>query len=172
MSKENRVFLNEEIRAEELRCVGADGEAFGVLSKSEALSLAAKLGVDLVLIAPDANPPVCKLMDYNKFRYQQDKRQKEAKKKQKTIEVKEIKFSVRIAQNDIDYKVKHAQEFLEDGKHVKFRVFLRGREQATPALGVAILQKVLSLVADFGEAKGEISTEGRYVNVLVVPKKK
>ena len=78
-----------------------------------------------MLIAPDAKPPVCKIMDYGKFRYQQEKKQKEAKKKQKTIEIKEIKLSVKIAQNDINYKVKHASEFLQDGKHVKFRVFLK-----------------------------------------------
>ncbi|EEU8884084.1 translation initiation factor IF-3, partial [Campylobacter jejuni] len=132
MSKEKEVLLNEEIRADEIRCVGDDGKVYGIISSDEALEIANRLGLDLVMIAADAKPPVCKIMDYGKFRYQQEKKQKEAKKKQKVIDIKEIKLSVKIAQNDINYKVKHALEFLEQGKHVRFRVFLKGREMATP----------------------------------------
>ncbi|HEG2386109.1 TPA: translation initiation factor IF-3, partial [Campylobacter jejuni] len=128
MSKEKEVLLNEEIRADEIRCIGDDGKAYGIISSDEALEIANRLGLDLVMIAADAKPPVCKIMDYGKFRYQQEKKQKEAKKKQKVIDIKEIKLSVKIAQNDINYKVKHALEFLEQGKHVRFRVFLKGRE--------------------------------------------
>ena len=106
MSKEKDVLLNEEIRAGELRCVGDDGEVFGILSREEALKLAEKKGLDLVLISPEAKPPVAKIMDFGKFRYQQEKKQKEAKKKQKVIDIKEIKLSVKIAQNDINYKAK------------------------------------------------------------------
>jgi translation initiation factor IF-3 len=124
-----------------------------------------------VLIAPDAKPPVCKIMDYGKFRYQQEKKQKEAKKKQKTIEIKEIKLSVKIAQNDINYKVKHASEFLQDGKHVKFRVFLKGREMSTPEAGVAMLEKVWEMIKDEADRDKEPIIEGRYVNMLVTPKK-
>ncbi|EJK6796047.1 translation initiation factor IF-3, partial [Campylobacter jejuni] len=127
MSKEKEVLLNEEIRADEIRCVGDDGKVYGIISSDEALEIANRLGLDLVMIAADAKPPVCKIMDYGKFRYQQEKKQKEAKKKQKVIDIKEIKLSVKIAQNDINYKVKHALEFLEQGKHVRFRVFLKGR---------------------------------------------
>ena len=116
-------YINEEIRNLEVRCVGEDGEVFGVMSRDEALKLADREGLDLVLIAPNANPPVCKIMNYSKFRYQQEKKLKETKKKQKIIEVKEIKLSAKIAQNDINYKVKHAKEFLSEGKHVRFRVF-------------------------------------------------
>ncbi|MGY0224202.1 translation initiation factor IF-3, partial [Campylobacter jejuni] len=126
MSKEKEVLLNEEIRADEIRCIGDDGKAYGIISSDEALEIANRLGLDLVMIAADAKPPVCKIMDYGKFRYQQEKKQKEAKKKQKVIDIKEIKLSVKIAQNDINYKVKHALEFLEQGKHVRFRVFLKG----------------------------------------------
>ncbi|MBE2985376.1 translation initiation factor IF-3 [Campylobacter sp. RM9344] len=171
MSKEQEVLLNEDIRAREVRCVGDDGTAYGVISRDEALKIAEKQGLDLVLIAPDAKPPVCKIMDYGKFRYQQEKRQKEAKKKQKVIEVKEIKLSVKIAQNDINYKVKHALEFLEDGKHVKFRVFLKGREMSTPEAGVIMLNKVWELVKDVADRDKEPLLEGRYVNMLVTPKK-
>ena len=164
MSKENEVLLNEDIRAREGRCVGDDGTAYGVISRDEALDISNKLGLDLVLIAPDAKPPVCKIMDYGKFRYQQEK-------KQKTIEIKEIKLSVKIAQNDINYKVKHASEFLQDGKHVKFRVFLKGREMSTPEAGVAMLEKVWEMIKDEADRDKEPIIEGRYVNMLVTPKK-
>ncbi|MDO5046497.1 translation initiation factor IF-3 [Campylobacter sp.] len=170
MSKEE-VLLNEEIRASEVRCVGDDGTSYGVISRDEALKIAEKQGLDLVLIAPDAKPPVCKIMDYGKFRYQQEKKQKEAKKKQKIIDVKEIKLSVKIAQNDINYKVKHALEFLEEGKHVKFRVFLKGREMATPEAGVVMLEKVWEMIKEAGNRDKEPMIEGRYVNMLVTPKK-
>ncbi|WP_170018716.1 translation initiation factor IF-3 [Campylobacter sp. RM16190] len=170
MSKEE-VLLNEDIRANEVRCVGDDGTSYGVISRDEALKIAEKQGLDLVLIAPDAKPPVCKIMDYGKFRYQQEKKQKEAKKKQKVIDVKEIKLSVKIAQNDINYKVKHALEFLEEGKHVKFRVFLKGREMATPEAGVVMLEKVWDMIKDIGNRDKEPMIEGRYVNMLVTPKK-
>ncbi|EAT99714.2 MULTISPECIES: translation initiation factor IF-3 [Campylobacter] len=171
MSKENEVLLNEDIRAREVRCVGDDGTVYGVVSRDEALKIAEKQGLDLVLVAPDAKPPVCKIMDYGKFRYQQEKKQKEAKKKQKVIEIKEIKLSIKIAQNDINYKVKHAVEFLQDGKHVKFRVFLKGREMSTPEAGVAMLEKVWELVKDVADRDKEPLVEGRYVNMLVTPKK-
>lgn len=171
MSKEKEVYLNEEIRANEVRCVGDDGEVYGVISRAEALKIAGNLGLDLVLIAPDAKPPVCKIMDYGKFRYQQEKKQKEAKKKQKVIDIKEIKLSVKIAQNDINYKVKHALEFLSEGKHVKFRVFLKGREMSAPEAGVVILEKVWEMVKDKSDRDKEPLIEGRYVNMLVMPKK-
>ena len=146
MSKEKEVLLNEEIRADEIRCVGDDGKVYGIISSDEALEIANRLGLDLVMIAADAKPPVCKIMDYGKFRYQQEKKQKEAKKKQKVIDIKEIKLSVKIAQNDINYKVKHALEFLEQGKHVRFRVFLKGREMATPEAGVVLLEKIWTMI--------------------------
>ena len=123
-----------------------------------------------MLIAPDAKPPVCKIMDYGKFKYQQEKKKKEAKKKQKTIEVKEIKLSVKIADNDINYKVKHAREFLEAGKHVKFRVFLRGREMANPEAGVAVLERVWPMVEDIATRDKKPALEGRYVNMMTLPK--
>lgn len=135
MSKEKDVILNDEIRAAEVRCVGDDGTQYGIISRSEALAKADELGLDLVLIAPDAKPPVCKIMNYGKFKYQQEKKLKEARKNQKIIEIKEIKLSVKIAANDINYKVKHAREFLEEGKHVRFRVFLKGREMSNPEIG-------------------------------------
>lgn len=171
MSKEKVVYLNEDIRAKEVRCVGDDGENYGVISKAEALEIASKEGFDLVMIAPDANPPVCKIMDYGKFRYQQEKKQKEAKKKQKVIDIKEIKLSAKIAQNDINYKVKQAIGFLESGKHVKFRVFLKGREMGSPEVGVELLNSVYETVKEVCDKEQEPKFEGRYVSMLVVPKK-
>ncbi|EOJ7850506.1 translation initiation factor IF-3 [Campylobacter upsaliensis] len=171
MSREKEVLLNEEIRANELRCIGDDGKVYGIISADEALGIANRLGLDLVLIAPDAKPPVAKIMDYGKFRYQQEKKQKEAKKKQKVIDIKEIKLSVKIAQNDINYKVKHALEFLEQGKHVKFRVFLKGREMSNPEAGEALLEKIWQSIEDKANRDKEPLFEGRYVNMLVTPKK-
>lgn len=174
MSRDNRksdVIMNEDITAKELRCTSDDGENYGIIPTSQALNLADEAGLDLVLIAPDANPPVAKIMDYSKFKYQQEKRKKEARKNQKVIVVKEIKLSVKIAENDIAYKVKHAREFLEDGNHVRFRVFLKGREMATPEAGVEVLHKVWDMVEDIGNKDKEPKLEGRYVNLLVTPKK-
>ncbi len=164
-------MLNDEIRASEVRCVGDDGTQYGIISRDEALEIAENAGLDLVLIAPNAKPPVCKIMDYGKFKYQQEKKLKEAKKKQKSIEVKEIKLSVKIAQNDVNYKVKHAREFLEEGKHVKFRVFLKGREMANPQAGVEVLERVWPMVEDIADRDKGPTLEGRFVNMMTVPKK-
>ena len=165
-------MLNHEIRANEVRCLGDDGTQYGIISRNAALAQAEELGLDLVLIAPDAKPPVCKIMDYGKFRYQEEKKKKEAKKKQKVIDVKEIKLSVKIADNDISYKIKHAREFLEAGKHVKFRVFLRGREMANPEAGVAVLERVWPMVEDIAVREKPPKLEGRYVNMPTTPKAK
>ncbi|MBX7490862.1 translation initiation factor IF-3 [Helicobacter turcicus] len=171
MSKNDNVILNEDIDFPQVRCIGDDGEQYGLLSSEEALKIADSKGLDLVLIAPDAKPPVCKIMDYGKFRYQQEKKQKEAKKKQKQIEVKEIKLSVKIADNDINYKVKHAKEFLQENKHVRFRVFLRGREVSEPQVGFEVLNKVAAMLEDVANIERDFKVEGRYVNMLVTPKK-
>jgi translation initiation factor IF-3 len=172
LSKEkDETLLNEQIVAREVRCVGDDGTQYGIISKNEAQKIADGLGLDLVLIAANANPPVCKIMDYGKFKYQQNKKLREAKKKQRIIDIKEIKLSVKIAQNDINYKVKQARDFIQSGKHVRFRVFLKGREVANPESGVEVLENVWKMMEDIGERDKEPSFESRYVNMLVVPKK-
>ncbi len=170
--KRDRVIMNDDIRAEELRCVVDGGEAMGIVSTNEAMEKANELGLDLVLISPDATPPVAKIMDYGKFKYQEEKKRKEAKKRQVKIEVKEIKLSVKIADNDIGYKVKHSREFLEAGKHVKFRVFLRGREMAHPEAAKEVLERVWPMVEDLGVMDKPPRLEGRYYNMLVLPNKK
>jgi len=171
LSKKERVIMNDDIRVDELRCNVDGGESLGIISTDEAMSKANELNMDLVLIAPDAKPPVAKIMDYGKFKYQEEKKQKEQRKNQVKIVVKEIKLSVKIADNDIAYKVKHAREFLEKGFHVKFRVFLRGREMANPAAGREVLLRVWPMVEDIGTMDKPPRFEGRYFNMYVLPQK-
>ena len=173
MSKDKRkddVIMNEMITAKEVRCTSDDGTNHGIIPTAQALALADEMGLDLVLIAPDGKPPVAKIMDYGKFRYQQEKKKKEAKKNQKVIVVKEIKLSVKIAENDVSYKVKHAREFIEEGNHVKFRVFLKGREMANPQSGVDVLNRIWPMIEDIAVMDKEPKLEGRYVNMMALPK--
>ena len=167
----NSTLLNERINLPEVRCMGDDGTQYGIISSDEALKIAQDEGLDLVLIAPEAKPPVVKIMDFGKFKYQQEKKAKEAKKKQVKIDVKEIKLTVKIAQNDLNYKVKHALEFLAQGKHVKFRVFLRGREMGNPEAGVEVLNHVIEMVGEGGIIDKKPHLEGRFVNMYVLPPK-
>ena len=165
------MLLNDEIRFSEVRCIDDDGEVYGIISSREAKDLAQERGLDLVCVSPNAKPPVCKIMDYGKYRYQLEKKQKEAKKKQKQIDIKEIKLSAQIAQNDINYKVKHAKEFIASGKHVRFKVVLKGREASDPQLGVSVLKRVGEMIEDIAQPEKEPKTEGRFVSWLFVPKR-
>lgn len=169
--KTDRVMMNDDIRVPEVRCNVDGGEPLGVISTDEAMEKANELGLDLVMIAPDAKPPVAKIMDYGKYRYQKEKQLKEQRKNQTKIDVKEIKLSVKIAENDVTYKVKHAREFLEKGKHVKFRVFLRGREMAHPEAAREVLMRVWPMVEDVGTMEKPPKFEGRYYNMTVLPLK-
>jgi translation initiation factor IF-3 len=162
--------MNDDIKVDVVRCLIDGGEALGVISTDEAMAKANELNLDLVLISPDANPPVAKIMDYGKFRYQEEKKKKEQRKNQTKIDVKEIKLSVKIAENDVSYKVKHAREFLEEGKHVKFRVFLKGREMAHPEAAKEVLMRIWPMVEDISVMDKEPRFEGRYYNLLVLPK--
>ncbi|GAA8214434.1 translation initiation factor IF-3 [Helicobacter pylori] len=168
----NEVLLNGDINFKEVRCVGDNGEVYGIISSKEALNIAQNLGLDLVLISASTKPPVCKVMDYNKFRYQNEKKIKEVKKKQKQIEIKEIKLSTQIAQNDINYKVKHAREFIESNKHVKFKVVLKGRESQNSKAGLDVLFRVQTMMQDLANPEKEPKTEGRFVSWMFVPKAK
>jgi len=168
--KPDDTIMNDKIRAQELRVLGDEGEQLGILSRDEAMKIADEKELDLVLVSPDAKPPVAKIMDYGKFKYEQEKKKKEARKNQKTIDVKEVKFSCKIADGDIAYKVKHAIEFLEAGKHVKLRVFLRGREMANPEWGVDVLNRVWPMLEEVGVLEQDAKRDGRYVNMYVTPK--
>ncbi|MBQ1264391.1 MAG: translation initiation factor IF-3 [Oscillospiraceae bacterium] len=161
--------INEEIHDKELRVIGADGEQLGIMSASEALALAEEKDLDLVKIAPNAVPPVCRIMDYGKFRFEQMKKEKEARKNQHVVEVKEIRMSPSIDTNDFNTKVKNAMKFLKDGNRVKVTVRFRGREMAHTSLGEVLLTK-------FGEDCSEIATvekgaklEGRNMSMFLSP---
>ena len=160
--KPDDTIMNDKIRDPELRVLGNDGEQFGIISREEAIKIADDKGLDLVIVSPDAKPPVAKIMDYGKYKYELEKKKKEARKNQKTIDVKEVKFSCKIADGDIAYKVKHAREFLEAGKHVKLRVFLRGREMANPEWGIDVLNRVWPMLEDVGVLEQKAKRDGRY----------
>ncbi len=163
--------MNDDIRVPEVRCNVDGAESLGIVSIDEAMEKANEMGLDLVLIAPDAKPPVAKIMDYGKYKYQEEKKLKEQRKNQVKIDVKEIKLSVKIAENDIAYKVKHAREFLEQGKHVKFRVFLKGREMANPEAAKDVLLRIWPMVEDIAVMDKPPKFEGRYYNMYVIPQK-
>ena len=162
--------LNEEIRDKELRLIGNGGDQLGIMSAEEALRIADEQGLDLVKISPQANPPVCKLMDYGKYRFEQSKREKEARKNQHVVEIKEIRMSPGIDVGDFNVKLKNAQKFLADGDRVKVSVRFRGREMAHTDIGRGLLIK-------FAEECGEVATldkdpklDGRHMSIFLSPK--
>ena len=162
--------LNEEIRDKEVRLIGEDGAQLGIVSAAQANAMAEEQGLDLVKISPNAVPPVCKIMDYSKYCFDQKKREKEVKKNQRVVEIKEIRMSPSIDTNDLNTKVKAAQKFLADGNRVKVSVRFRGREMAHTNIGEKLLM-------DFAEACAEIATmeknpklEGRFMGMFLAPK--
>ena len=168
ISKENQI--NEEIRDKEVRVISADGEQVGVMSAKEALSLAEKSNLDLVKIAPNAVPPVCKIMDYCKFKFEQAKREKEAKKKQKVMDIKEVRLSLNIDTGDFNTKVNHALRFLKDGDKVKVSIRFRGREMAHTDNGIVIMQRFAEACSEIGSVEKPAKLEGRSMLMFLVPK--
>ena len=150
-------MLNEQIRDKEIRLIGDDGEQLGIMSAKDALKMAKEAGLDLVKIAPTAKPPVCKIVDYGKYRYEQARREKEAKKKQKTTEVKEIQLSPNIDVNDLTTKANQAHKFLEKGNKVKVALRFRGREMAHMATGKEVLDTFLEKVSDVAVVESRLS---------------
>lgn len=171
MAKKEEVLLNKNIKFKEVRCVGEDGEQFGIISSFEALKKAEEMGIDLVCLSPNATPPVCKIMDYGKFKYQQEKKAKEARKNQKQIEIKEIKFTTKIATNDLKIKMGRIREFLDKGKHVKVRIVLKGRENYDGARIFEEMKYIFEQISEFGKLEQEPKLEGKFINSIVVPKK-
>ena len=169
---ERRYRVNRQIRAREVRVIDENGQNLGVMPIREALAPAEERGLDLIEIAPTAKPPVCKIADYGKFKYEMKKKAKEAKKKQKTIEVKELKMRVGIEEHDYRVKLKQLKEFLEEGNKVKLRIIFRGRENLRPELGEKLVQKFLDDVGDLGELEKKPSKEGRFMIAVFAPKKK
>jgi len=159
------------IHARELRVIDEDKKQLGIMSSAEALALARQRGLDLVEIAPQAQPPVCRVMDYGKFLYELHKRDHEAKKHQKQVQVKEIKFRPKISIHDYTFKIKHVRRFLEEGNKVKLTVMLRGREKSKPELGHAVLERVLGDIAGLGKQDGSSRRLDWAVSALVIPTK-
>lgn len=162
--------INEEIRAREVRVVADDGEQLGIMSGRDALNLALERHMDLVEIAPNAKPPVCRIMDYGKYRYEQQKRDKEARKKQKSFDVKEVKLRPGIEDHDFDVKFKNAVRFLEDGDKVKVTIMFRGRELSHPELGEVLLIKMAKKLENLAIVERSAKLEGKNMIMIVAPK--
>nr|WP_315898803.1 translation initiation factor IF-3 [Tateyamaria omphalii] len=161
--------VNDKIRAPEIRLIGADGENVGVVSPARAMDMADDAGLDLVEISPNANPPVCKIMDFGKFKYEQQKRESEARKKQKVIEVKEVKFRPNTDTNDYDVKMRNVFKFLENGDKVKVTLRFRGREMAHQNLGRELLERVAEDTKEIGKVENFPKMEGRQMVMMIGP---
>lgn len=162
--------INEEIRAREVRVIGSDGEQLGIMSGREAQQLAYEKHLDLVEIAPTAKPPVCRIMDYGKYRYEQQKREKESRKKQKTFDIKEVKLRPGIEEHDFNVKFKNAVRFLEDGDKVKVTIMFRGRELSHPELGEVLLNKMAAQLKEMAIVERQPKLEGKNMIMIVAPK--
>lgn len=162
--------INEEIADKEVRLISNDGEQLGIVSAAQAQKLAAEKNLDLVKIAPQAKPPVCKIMDYGKYRFEQSKREKEAKKNQRVIEIKEIRLSPNIDVHDFDTKVGHARKFLSAGNKTKVSIRFRGREMTHTDLGLTIMAQFAEKCADIASVEKPAKLEGRQMLMFLAPK--
>jgi translation initiation factor IF-3 len=165
------VRINEKIRADQVRLIGPDGEQVGIVSTHEALAYADRLNLDLVEVAPMATPPVAKVMDYGKYRYEQEQKAKEARKRQTTISIKEIKLRPKIDDHDFATKKGHVERFLKHGDKVKLTIMFRGRELVHPHLGERLLRRMAEELADVGEVESEPSLDGRNMVMMLGPKR-
>lgn len=162
--------INEEIRDKEVRLISAEGEQLGIMSAKAALELAAEQDLDLVKISPNATPPVCKLMDYGKYKFEQSKREKEARKNQHVVEIKEVRMSPSIDVGDFNVKLRNAQKFLLDGNRVKVTVRFRGREMAHTDIGRRLLLKFAEDCAEMAAMEKDPKLEGRHMSIFLAPK--
>ncbi len=169
ISKEN-LRINEEIRVREVRVTTAEGEQLGIMQVRDALQMAIEQNLDLVEVAPTARPPVCRIMDYGKFKYEQQKRDKEAKKKQKIVTIKEVKLRPNIEDHDFDVKKKNALRFLEDGDKVKVTIMFRGRELSHPELGRVLLVRMAKELVDIANVERDPKLEGKNMIMILNPK--
>ena len=161
-------MVNEQIQIDEVRVVGVDGEAIGIMSSDDALAMAYDRGYDLVLMAPQAQPPVCRIMDYGKFRYEKDKKEKDIKKN-KPIEMKEIQLSCRIDTHDFETKARHAHKFLESGNKVRVVMRFKGREMSHIAIGQELMQKFIDACSELGAVDKAPVLDGRILSMVISP---
>ncbi|MGB9877412.1 MAG: translation initiation factor IF-3 [bacterium] len=169
---EHRWRVNEEIRAREVRLIDENGVQIGIVPIQKAQRIAREKGLDLVEVAPQANPPVCRILDYSKYKYEQDKKRKEEAKKQKAQEVKEIRFRLFIDDHDYQVKMRKIREFLEEKHKVRVVVFFRGRELTFTDRGEELLNKIKEALKDYAIVERDIKLEGRRMSILLMPKKK
>ena len=167
----NDVLINENIHEKEVRVIGDDGTILGMMSSTAALKVAYERGFDLVLIAPQATPPVCRIMDYGKYRFDREKKEKEAKKKQQVVELKEVQLSCRIDVHDFETKARNAVKFLSQGNKVRVVVRFKGREMAHQELGRDVLTRFLEALASVGTVDKKPALDGRILSAVVVPVK-
>ena len=168
--RERRTRVNRQIRISPVRVIGPGGEQLGVLPVDEALSAAQERGLDLVEVAPMARPPVVKIMDYGKYKFEEAKAARAAKKKQHVIQLKEVKLRPNIEDHDFDFKTRHAREFLGDGNKVKVTMMFRGRQLAHVEIGKAVLDRVATTLGDVGKVEAEARLEGRNMTMVLAPR--
>lgn len=159
--------INNQIRSEKIRLVGADGEMIGVVTVREGIVLAEEAGLDLVEVSPNADPPVCKILDHGKYKYELQKKAAEARKKQKTIDTKEVKVRPGIEKHDYEVKLRNARRFLEEGDKVKFTMRFRGREMAHQQIGMDVLKRIKEELSDIGKVDMEPRFEGRQIMMVM-----
>ena len=169
--QDDEIRINENIKAKQIRLIDADNENRGIVSIREALLAAEEAGLDLIEISPQANPPVCKILDYGKYRYEQQKKKNEAKKNQKIVEIKELKLRPVIETHDYEVKVKQAKKFLEQGNKVKLTMRFKGRELSANDMGQQILNKLIEDLDDCSRIDSELKLEGRQMTVILAPQK-
>ncbi|MFR0910156.1 translation initiation factor IF-3 [Eubacterium sp.] len=167
----SELLINEQIRDKEVRVIGTQGEQLGVMSSKEAMRLAEEAELDLIKIAPKAKPPVCKIMDYGKFRYEQQKREKEAKKKQHVVETKEIRLSPNVEMNDLKTKANNARKFIEKGDKVKVTLRFRGREMAHISSSAHVLDDFAAMLEDIAQVSKAAKLEGRNMTMFLEKKR-
>lgn len=165
------VCRNEMIRAREVRVIGPEGDQLGIMARGDAIAAAREAGMDLVEVAATSDPPVCRIMDYGKFKYEQQKKKADAKKRQNVIQIKEIKVRPKTDDHDYETKLRHIRRFLEDGDRCKVTVFFRGREIVHKDRGMAILERMVADLADVAKQEQPPKAEGRTLQMLLVPKK-
>jgi translation initiation factor IF-3 len=170
-TNDKRVRVNRQIRISPVRVIGAEGEQMGILAVEEAIAAAEALGLDLVEVAPTARPPVVRIMDYGKFKYEEARKARVARKKQHHIQVKEVKFRPGIEAHDFEFKVKHAYKFLEEGDKVKVTMMFRGRQMAHPELGREVLMRVAEALEPIGKVESAPMMEARTMTMILAPKK-